>query len=415
MEAKEQLEKLSKDLNERIEKYEGQMKINGEVSEDLKTEVTGIKDLWKEWESKKQKEDEGIQETLKKQQDHIDNLDIKLQSKKSGIGKDFSMVQNIKAIVEKEADKIKFSNNRAKTPIELNLEYKVVGDMGTATHTTGEVVPPTRVPGVVWDPANPVRIRSLMSVGTTNSNLIRFPRETGGEGGAAMVAEAGTKPQIDKDIATVDRAIRKLAAYARVPEEMMDDIEFLQSYLSTRMIDDLKDLEDTQLLTGDNTGNNIEGLVTAGVTYVDAFTLASATEFDLLRFAVQQIAVKHYRATGILLHPTRLAKMSILKDTQNRYLLDSIYTGIGPNIGGIPIIENTAIAEDSFLVGDFRRGAQLWDRMSANIRFYDQDQDNAIKNMITIVVEERICNTIYRPNAFVKSTGFDAAIAAAKI
>lgn len=414
MEAKEQLEKLSKDLNERLEKYEGQMKVNGEVSEELKTEVTNIKDLWKQFEEKKQKEDEARDESLKKVQEHANELDIKLQKKADGIGKEFSLAHNIKSAVEKEADRIKISNNRSKTPVELNFEYKVVGDMGSSTHTTGEVVAPTRVPGIVWDPANPVRIRTLMNVGTTNSNLIRFIRETGGEGGAAMVAEAATKPQIDKDIATVDRAVRKVASYARVPEEMMDDIPFLQSYLSTRMMDDLKDVEDTQILTGDNTGNNIEGLIPAAVTYVDAFTDPNATEFDVLRFAVQQVAILHYRATGILLHPTRIAKLSILKDSQNRYLLPSVYSGIAPNIGGIPIIENTAIAENSFLVGDFRRGAQLWDKMSANIRFYDQDRDNAIANMVTIVVEERLCNTIYRPNAFVKSTDFDAAVTAAK-
>ena len=415
MEAKEQLEKLSKDLNERLDKYEGQMKVNGEVSQELKTEMTNIKDLWKQWEEKKQKETQELTDSLKKVQEHADELDIKLQEKKAGIGKEFSLAHNIKSVIEKEADKIMLKNNSGKMPVEIPLEYKVVGDMGSSTHLTGEVVAPTRVPGVFWDPANPVRIRTLMNVGTTNSNLIRFIQETGGEGGAAMVAEAAQKPQIDKDLATVDRAVRKIASYARVPEEMMDDIPFLQSYLSTRMMDDLKDVEDTQILTGDNTGNNIEGLITAAATYVDAFTDANATEFDLLRFAVQQIAIKHYRATAILLHPTRVAKMSIFKDSQNRYLLPSVYTGINPNVGGIPIIENTAIAENSFLVGDFRRGAQLWDRMSANIRFYDQDQDNAIKNMITIVIEERLCNTIYRPNAFVKSTDFDAAVAAAKV
>jgi hypothetical protein len=43
------------------------------------------------------------------------------------------------------------------------------------------------------------------------------------------------------------------------------------------------------------------------------------------------------------------------------------------------------------------------------IRFFDQDRDNAIKNMVTIVIEERLALPIYYTDGLVKGT-FSAAI-----
>lgn len=417
-EIKKLADDLSSQIDEKFKALEEQNKLSGGANEGTMTEV---KNMVQEHAELIEKKDKANEERFKKQQEHLDALDIKAQQQKDATGPEFSFKQNIKSFVKKNYDKWKYSNNPGKTPVELKFEYadmdtKAVADMTTATHFTGEVTPPTRVPGVFYDPANPVRIRSLITQGGTNSNLIRFIRETGGEGTATVVAEAGTKPQKDFDIATVDRSVRKIASYIRVPEEMMDDNAFVQSYLATRGIDNLKDVEDTQILTGDNTGQNLDGILNNAVVYADAnFTLASATALDVLYFAGVQVAANfHYMPTAILLHPREIGRLAILKDSQNRHLNESIYTGQYPNIGGIPLIANTAIAQDAFIVGDFIRGTQIWDRMQANVRFYDQDQDNAIKNMITIVIEERLCQTVYRPNAFVYSTGLAAAVTAAQ-
>jgi len=67
-----------------------------------------------------------------------------------------------------------------------------------------------------------------------------------------------------------------------------------------------------------------------------------------------------------------------------------------PRIAGVPLIANTAVTTGDFLVGDFQMGAQLFDRQQSSIRFFEQDQDNAI-----VVASERLALAIYRPTAFV--------------
>jgi hypothetical protein len=48
--------------------------------------------------------------------------------------------------------------------------------------------------------------------------------------------------------------------------------------------------------------------------------------------------------------------------------------------------------------------AQIAQREGISVRLYDQDQDNAVKNLVTVVVEERLAFPIYYPTAFYYDT-----------
>jgi len=56
---------------------------------------------------------------------------------------------------------------------------------------------------------------------------------------------------------------------------------------------------------------------------------------------------------------------------------------------GVPVIAHTAIASDKFLFGDFSK-VTIGQRAGVSVRFYDQNEDDAIKNMVTVVIEERL-------------------------
>ena len=96
--------------------------------------------------------------------------------------------------------------------------------------------------------------------------------------------------------------------------------------------------------------------------------------------------------------------------------LDEFYEGVyaacekygidlvgGLTFRGLRVVEHTAVAPGDFLVFDQSKAA-IFDRAGTTVRFYDQDQDNAIKNLITIVIEKRLALPIYQPNAFIKGT-----------
>ena len=68
------------------------------------------------------------------------------------------------------------------------------------------------------------------------------------------------------------------------------------------------------------------------------------------------------------------------------------------------MVQTPAMQVSKFLTGAFRLGAQIFDRMSIEVLISTEDQDNFVKNMITIRAEERLALAVYRPAAFIYGT-----------
>ncbi len=298
---------------------------------------------------------------------------------------------------------------------DIQMDSKAVGDMSSPANLTGTYfVQPTLVPGVQLKPYEQVHLRNILPVGQTNSNVIRYVRDNGGEGGPGMVAEGATKPQIDRDLEVVDAPVRKIATYFRVPEEMIDDIPYLQSFLAQIGMEEIMKMEDQQILYGDGLGQNLEGLFTAATDFAyTGGTIPDANNFDVLMAAKLQGKISKYNVNIALMAPEDYFEMTQKKDTTNNYLFLGGGNGIDVNNtinrGGLRIIEHTEVEAGDFLVFDPTKAA-IFDRTGTTIRFYDQDRDNAIKNLITIVIEKRLALPIYQPDAFIKGT-----FAAAKV
>lgn len=294
----------------------------------------------------------------------------------------------------------------------LDIDKKAVAIMGSATHLTGSYfVQPTVVPGVVAQPYEETHMRNILPVGNTTSNVIRYIRDNGGEGGPATVAEGGAKPQIDRDLSIQDAPVRKIAVHFRVPEEMIEDIPYLQSFLTMIGLEEVAVVEDDQILYGNNTGQNLSGLFPNATAFsAGTSVVADPNEFDVLRAARKQL--RNAKLNGplvALVAPDNYFNMTSRKDDNGNYMFLSAY---GVNLGqqiGVNIIEHTSVAEDDFLVMQ-PRAAMIFDRAGTTVRFFDQDQDNAIKNLITIVIEKRIALPIFRPAGIIKGT-FTAAVA----
>ena len=63
-----------------------------------------------------------------------------------------------------------------------------------------------------------------------------------------------------------------------------------------------------------------------------------------------------------------------------------------------------AMPEGEFLVGAFGLAAQIFDREEASVMISSEDQDNFVKNKVTILAEERLALAVKRPQALVHGT-----------
>ena len=295
-----------------------------------------------------------------------------------------------------------------------SASFQVKADMTVGADFTGEVIPADRVAGYKYDPTRPIHIRQLLSLGSTQSDVVRFVKESGYSNGAAPTAEGVTLTQSDFDMTASDANVRKIGTYFRISEEMLADTPQLTSYISARAPEKLLEVEDTQILSGDGTGANLSGIIGDAADFAAgslAGTVESANEFDVIVASLNQLALANYNADTILLNPSDFHKILLLKDTTNNYLKDQVYGGLQPSFMGVKVILNTAISAGTFLIGNFSVGTQLWVRDGVNVEFFREDGTNVRDGFVTVRVSERVALTNYLPNAFVNGT-FTAAKAA---
>ncbi len=288
-----------------------------------------------------------------------------------------------------------------------SASFQVKADMTVGADFTGEVIPADRVAGYKYDPTRPIHIRQLLSLGSTQSDVVRFVKESGYSNGAAPTAEGVTLTQSDFDMTASDANVRKIGTYFRISEEMLADTPQLTSYISARAPEKLLEVEDTQILSGDGTGANLSGIIGDAADFAAgslAGTVESANEFDVIVASLNQLALANYNADTILLNPSDFHKILLLKDTTNNYLKDQVYGGLQPAFMGVKVILNTAISAGTFLIGNFSVGTQLWVRDGVNVEFFREDGTNVRDGFVTVRVSERVALTNYLPNAFVNGT-----------
>lgn len=380
----------------------------------------------------------GVKDTLAEQvksaEGKLESLIAKHDEEVKNIGKSHEeTVNNIKSLeanilamkerqdaYEKEAGRLKGGNrvesfgSVLKDALRANTErinkfkadksafsFDVKAIMTESANFVNEVVEPTRVPGIKYGPERAARVRNFLAQGTTSSNTVYYTRETAFTDATAITAEGVGKPQNDLTLSQLSAPVYKIASHFRVSEEALNDLDALASHIALRGVEKYLNVEDTQLLYG--TGSSqVEGLTVSATDYaLNDFTDVDAQEYDILIQAVRQLRDNNYNPTAAMVSIERFVRMIQRKDSEGRYIMPDpvIFGAQRPTVLGIPIVATNAMADDDFLVADFPMMTTLFDREGVNVRFYEQDQDNAIKNLVTVVIEGRLALPTYLPGA----------------
>jgi HK97 family phage major capsid protein len=372
--------------------------------EGVKTEVNGAIDTLK---SENAVAVEGLKselEELKSQVAVVKDAADKLEAKNNRKTMSENQVKGFNATlaeaIEKNADSIGKLGRGEQKRSSFILDTKAVGNMTEAVNLTGDLQR-QYAPQVYALPARTVHMRSLLPVGTISTGLFTFPQETGGEGDAAPQVQGSAKSQIDFDITMADAPAQYIAGYVRISRQMLDDVPAMTSFLQSRLLEKYLLAEDAQLLSGNGTAPNLQGIL--GVA--SAATGGATVDVEQLVQSIAQIDAANYSANGILINPTDWANIVNTKNTNAAYSLpaSTVVTNDGSlTIAGVPVFKSTAIAADTFLVGDWSMGAQIMQNQGISVQFSEMDSDNFQKNLITVRVEARIAFPIYYAGAFVK-------------
>lgn len=305
-----------------------------------------------------------------------------------------------------ESEQFKSYAENPRNGARATLQVKDITSATTAAPgSAGALTTPQRQAGIISPPNQMLHIRDLIASGTTNSNSIEYIRETGfTNNAAAQSAEGALKAKSDIQFADETSAVRTIAHYIKASRQILDDAAQLESYIGGRLMYGLKLVEDRQLLNGDGLTGNLKGIVPQATAFADAASLADYTVMDQLRLAMLQAVLAEYPASGHVLNPIDWAIMELSKDKEGRYIIGQPQGTTNPTMWGLPVVSTQAMGVGKFLTGAFNMGAQVFDRQQASIAIATENEDDFVKNMITILCEERLALAVYRPEAFITGT-----------
>lgn len=171
------------------------------------------------------------------------------------------------------------------------------------TATAGGLVAADRQAGIVAPPERRLTVRDLIAPGQTGSNSIEFVRETGFDNKAAPVAETAAKPYSDITFGLENAPVRVVAHLLKASRQILDDAPALKSYIDARAEYGLKLAEEGQLLYGNGTGANLNGLIPQASAYSApaGITVTGEQRIDRIRLAILQAILAEFPASGVVL------------------------------------------------------------------------------------------------------------------
>ena len=293
------------------------------------------------------------------------------------------------------------ANTTPRGRVDMTFKAAITSVTTDTDGAAGDLVQTTRLPGIIAPPDRRMTVRDLITPGRMDGNALEYVKETGFTNNAAGVAEGAKKPESTMKFDLVSTTAKVIAHFVKASRQILDDASMLASYIDGRLRYGLAFKEEQQLLNGDGTGQNLLGIIPQATAYAAPFDPSNATVIDKIRLAMLQAELAEFPATGVVLNPTDWARVELLKDSQGRYIIGNPQGVIGATLWNRPVVATQAIGADKFLTGAFRLGAQVFDRWQARVEIATENEDDFVKNLVTVLAEERLALAVYRPQAFI--------------
>lgn len=365
--------------------------LEGKTSGEIKTAITAFETKHKDLLSaeiksalEKAKVDSDLE--LKKLQDHLDILDVKLKEGKVG-KKEKTAAQEIKeqeieikAVLGRTSSKeieIKAVTNRASVSGNTQaFDISDIGQLATRKLSMFDVFPKfpissTNNNGTVrywdWDEATSVRSADMIAEGST------FPEST------AKWEEFNIK-------------LKKVGDTIPVTEEFFEDEAMFAAEVSHFLTTNVDLKIDDQLANGDGTGQNLTGLVASVNAYTPvASGITDPSIYDLVpkvKEAITTTGGAKYNPNVMFMNIADINSYKLKKDDNNNYIMPPFVSRDGQVIDAVLVIEANVITPNTMVLGD-NRFARIYEKAGVIL---SQGTINAqfTSDMTTLKVRRRL-------------------------
>ena len=229
----------------------------------------------------------------------------------------------------------------------------------------------------------------LFSVATISGNAITYFLQGAYEGTPAAVNEGAKKTQNSTSFTGTTLALTKIAAYIKETDEILYDEPFLASEVQNSLVYQLGKVEDSTIV----------GAV-AGTTGIGAETYdgTNVTFADGILKAIKKVkGDSAYDASVVILNPADVFTLLTAKDSNKQYYGGGYFAGaygngalnIPASIWGVQIFESSTVTSGQALVCA-KEAVKVWKKGGIDVKLYEQNEDDALYNRVTLLAEERL-------------------------
>ena len=299
----------------------------------------------------------------------------------------------LKSNLEGNLEGLKTLKNSSSANDNVKFNIKAVGDMSIAGNTTGQIPQALRISGLNEIPSRTVRLLDIVSGGAISSNLVEWVYQANQEGTAGQTVEGAVKNQIDFDLIVGSQKVEKTTAFITVTDEMIDDVDFMQTAIQNELTKELLKAVEAQVYGGSGVSPQMNGIKTVATAFAGgtfAGIVDNANEVDVLTVAMDQIMLANQDAPNyIFMNPSDVTALKMVKvsSTDKRYVERLAMVAGDLSLDGTPIIPTTLVTAGEYLIGDFTKSFVLNKQAIAIEIGYNAD--NFVKNYKTIRAEWR--------------------------
>lgn len=236
-------------------------------------------------------------------------------------------------------------------------------------------------------------VADFFSNAQISGNAITYFLQGAYEGTPAATAEGAKKPQNSTSFESKTLALTKIAAYIKETDEILYDEPFLASEVQNSLIHQVGKVEDATII------NAI--LSTSGIGAAD-YNGTTVTFADGILKAIQKVkSDSAYDASVVVLNPEDIFELFTSKDGNRQYYGGGYFLGAYGNgtfsmpgsIWGVEILASSSVTKGSALVAA-REAVKIWRKSGIDVRLFEQNEDDAIYNRVTLVGETRLAAAV---------------------
>lgn len=268
----------------------------------------------------------------------------------------------------------------------------------------------------VLPPAAPTflypRVVDLPAQGSADGGVVAALVELGYTNAAAPVAVGAQKPEAAWTYDQKYFPLVTIAHWLQVPDQLLEDVSALRTYLNAQLAAGVKAKEDDQVLNGTGIAPNMLGFLPMPGKQPDVPNAGEPFSITLLTAITGVEAAGQSFVDGIVVNPVTWQLILTQQNAAGLPLVTGVNALDAPpsRLWGKRVVTTPFMAAGSALVGGFSLYSIIFRGHQVTVSASNEDRDNFIKNLTTIRAESRMVLVVTRPAAFGTASGIVAPV-----